>query len=157
MHTNNANETNNVNNEGISIHNYSFHLYLFVYSHCIQENIDMGKSKIVYLLFLAMLVFSCRKGIEPDELQGTWIEQDGVNSKLIFDGDLFYFFHDVNIDTSTYTLDEKHATMWTVPLDSSSGGNSYQLEWHKRKKILVVMGLFPSAFGNVSKNYYKKQ
>lgn len=116
----------------------------------------MYKKLLTYLVVLAALAYSCRKSIEPDQLQGTWIEQEGEHSKLIFNGDLFYLVQSSDVDTFTYTLDEKHSTMWTAALDSSSG-MSYQLEWHKRKEILVVMGLFPSAFGNASKNYYKKQ
>lgn len=112
---------------------------------------------IVLVLMLSFLANSCTKGPEPDLLQGTWIEQEGQYSKLIFQGDLFYFFHDPEIDTSTFALDSKNVTMWTASLDSTSGGNTYQLEYHKKKKILVVMGLFPSAFGKESKNYYKKQ
>lgn len=117
----------------------------------------MSKKYFLYLLFLTVAVFSCKKGIDPDHLQGTWIEQEGEYSKLVFEGDLFYLHHDLKVDTSTFTLDDKHLTMWTAPLDSSSGGRSYQLEWHKKKQILVVIGLFPSAFGNASKNYFKKQ
>ena len=117
----------------------------------------MNKRNLAYLLFLLTLVSSCTKGPDPDLLQGTWMEQEGEDSKLIFEGDLFYFFHEPEIDSMTFTLDDKHTLMWTAPLDSSTGGNSYEIEYHKRKKILVVMGLFPSAFGHKSKNYYKKQ
>jgi len=117
----------------------------------------MNKKIIGYLVCLTVFVCACHKSPTDDLLQGTWIEQEGKGSKLVFDGDLFYFFNDTDIDTSTYALDEKHSVMWIAPLDSSSGGESFQLEWHKRKKILVVMGLFPSALGNPSKSFYKKQ
>lgn len=117
----------------------------------------MNKYQIMCLLFLAVLVGSCRKSPTDDLLQGTWIEQDGEHSKLNFKGDTLYFFHEPEIDTLTYTLDSKHSEIWTLPLNSTTGGRSYQLEWHKKKKILVVLGLFPSAFGNASKNYFKKQ
>jgi len=116
------------------------------------------KNRNIFSVLLFTIVFSaCVKSPTPEILEGTWLEEDGLNSKLIFDGDLFYFFHDPVIDTLTYSLDEKHSLMWIVPLDSSSGGSSHPLEWHKRKKILVIMGLFPSTFGNKSKSYYKKQ
>lgn len=117
----------------------------------------MYRIRFICLLLLTVLAGSCRKSIPADDLQGIWLEQDGEHSTLVFSGDLFYLYHNQSVDTSTYTLDEKHAVLWTAPLDSSSGGHSYQLEWHKRKKILVVIGLFPSAFGNASKNYFKKQ
>lgn len=118
-----------------------------------------GMSKIITpcLSFLLVFAYSCRKCPSEDQLQGTWIEQGGNDSKLIFSGDTFYFIHLPAIDSLTYTLDSKHLTMWTAPLKGgTTGGKSYQLDYHKKKKILAVMGLFPSAF-QTSKNYYKKQ
>ena len=111
---------------------------------------------LLFLIVLAATVSSCTKGIEPDVLEGTWMEQEGNYSKMIFTGDTFYFHHDLIVDTMYFALDKKHTTMWTAPLDSSTGGHSYPLEWHKQKKILVLLGLFPSGLGNVSKSYYKK-
>lgn len=112
---------------------------------------------LLFVVLLVLCIAACVKGPSDDLLQGTWTEQEGNNSTLVFAGDLFYFYHDNTADTSTFSLDEKHATMWTSPLDSSSGGHSYSLEWHKRKKILVVIGLFPSGLGSASKSYFKKQ
>ena len=114
------------------------------------------KNRILFYLLLIISLANCRKSLTADELQGTWIEQDGNNSKLIFSADTFFFFHDAVVDSLSYTLDKKHFVIWTAPFNSTSGGKSYQLEYHKRKKILVVMGLFPSGFGNASKNYYKR-
>ena len=117
----------------------------------------MAFKNTLYLLLVGVVVCSCTKSPSADLLVGTWLEEGGNKSKLVFENGLFYFFHDSQIDTSTYLLDQKHSNIWTAPLDSSSGGKSYQLDWHKRKKILTVIGLFPTAFSSKSKNYYKKQ
>lgn len=122
-----------------------------------MEYPDMRKNAIYCLLIFAVFISSCVKSPTEDLLQGTWIEQEGQNSKLVFRDDTLFFFHEPDIDSLSYSLDEKHAIMWTAPLDSSSGGHSYQVEWHKRKEILVVIGLFPSQIGSKSKNYFKKQ
>jgi hypothetical protein len=116
----------------------------------------MKKIFFAFLFTALCLTWSCRKGPTDDLLQGIWKEQDGGQSKLIFNGDTLFVFHEPEIDTTIYALDEKHGTIWSVPMDSSSGGKSYQVEWHKRKKILVVLGLFPSGLGNVSKSYFRK-
>ena len=105
----------------------------------------------------AATLCACTKGIEPDDLEGTWIEQEGHSSTLVFTGDLFYFHHDYTIDTLSFALDKKHTTLWTATLDSTFGSGSYPIEWHKKKKILVIIGLFPSGLGSGSKSYYKKQ
>jgi hypothetical protein len=117
----------------------------------------MNKIYICSFLLLIVFEFSCRKCPTTDELQGTWKEEGGNNSKLTFNGDLFFVSYSGVVDSSHYTLDRKHFVIWTTPLNSTSGGKSYQLDYHKRKGILTVMGLFPVAFGEVSKSYYKKQ
>jgi hypothetical protein len=117
----------------------------------------MRRLVIFFLAFSFVLVNSCRKCPSEEQLQGTWIEQGGNDSKLIFSGDTFYFIHLPAIDSLSYTLDSKHLTIRTAPLkNTTTAGRSYQLDYHKKKKILTVMGLFPSAF-EVSKSYYKKQ
>jgi len=119
---------------------------------------EVNKAILSCLIVLLVFVHACRKSPTMDQLQGTWIEQGGHKSKLIFSGDRFYFFHSAGTDSSSYTLDEKHLTLWTVPLTGpTTGGRSYQLDYHKKKGILTVIGLFPVALGQSSKNYYKKQ
>jgi hypothetical protein len=112
---------------------------------------------LVSFVLIGALLFSCRKCPTSDELQGTWIEQEGNYSKLVFSNDTMYFTHAAFIDTVTYTVDRKHAVLWTKPINNpSSGGYSYQLAWHKRKEILTVVGLFPSIGGDVSESNFKK-
>jgi hypothetical protein len=118
----------------------------------------MNKKNILCLFFLLAFLASCRKCPTHDELQGTW-KEDGANGrKMIFSGDILYYFHDTTTDTLTYTLDKKHVTLWTTPLrNPSSGGNSYSMAYHKRKNILTIMGLYAVAFGEVSETNFKKQ
>jgi hypothetical protein len=116
--------------------------------------------KITLFCFASSLLFvySCRKAIPTDELQGTWLEKSGENSKLIFSGDTFYFSHSTTNDTFSFNYDRKHLTLWTAPISKpTAAGKSYQVDYHKKKKILTVIGLFTTGFGEPSKNYFKKK
>jgi hypothetical protein len=117
----------------------------------------MSKKNILYLFFLLVFISACRKCPTVDDLQGTWKEDGSKGSKLIFSGDILYYFHDASIDTLTYTIDKKHVTIWTSPVNDPATSNSYQMAYHKRKNILTILGLYPVAFGEVSESNFIKQ
>ena len=116
--------------------------------------------KFFSFILLLSLVWSCQKSPTEDQLLGTWYEEkDGSDiSKLIFfEGDSMYFFHANLIDTFSYTLDEKHKTLFLSYLhDPFRPSKSCEVTWHKRKKILSVTGLYYN--GNLSPvtSYFKQ-
>ena len=115
---------------------------------------------ILSLFFLLPLIWSCQKSPTPEQLKGTWYEEkDGADKSkmIIFEGDSMYFFHGSVVDTFSYTLDEKHKTLFLSFLhDPLKPSKSCDVTWHKRKKILSVTGLFYN--GNLSPvtSYFKQ-
>jgi hypothetical protein len=119
----------------------------------------MNKKNILILFVLSALIYSCRKCPTTNELQGTWIEQTDApdKSKLIFQGDHFYFFHTPSIDSFSYYLDKKKATLNIIPIKSPNTASvGYQVNYHKGKKMLTVMGLFQTLSGDQSVTDYKQ-
>lgn len=111
------------------------------------------------MLFLS-LVWSCQKCPTPSQLTGTWIEENDVTAKsklIFFEGDSLYFFHSTSIDTLTYTLDTKHNTIFlTFKRHLDLGISSCSITYHKRKKILTMVGLLPANNGNATTTNYKQ-
>lgn len=117
-------------------------------------------TKIIVLLLVVLLVWSCQKSPSPSQLLGTWneISDDADKSKLIFwEGDSLYFFHSSRIDTLSYVLDSKHKTLYltlihhpTVPVTKCT------ITYHKRKKILTIVGLLPPKGGRQTITNYKQ-
>ena len=118
------------------------------------------KKLFIPLLVLSLAVFfSCRKCPTMDELQGTWTEQtDGADkSKLVFEGSHFYFYHALVIDSFSYYLERKKATMHVIPLNNPTAATvGYQVTYHKGKKTLTVLGLFTTISGDASETNYKQ-
>jgi len=119
----------------------------------------MNFKNIFFLLLFLAFVCSCRKCPTTDELQGTWIEQVDTpdKSKLIFQGDHLIFFHTPSIDSFSYYLDKKKATLNVIPVKSpSTAPVGYQINYHKGKKMLTVIGLFQTVSGEPAETDYKK-
>lgn len=119
----------------------------------------MSKKNIFSFLLLLAFVSSCRKCPTTNELQGTWLEQVDTpdKSKLVFNGDHLYFFHTPSIDSFSYYLDKKKATLNVVPLKSpGTAPVGYQINYHKGKKMLTVIGLFQTITGDPGETDYKQ-
>ena len=121
----------------------------------------MNMRYIFSVSLLLALALSCQKAPTIDELQGTWYEQSDNTSKtkLIFQGDnMLYYFHPPAIDTLSYLLDRKHKTvflnLFRNPNNISPTG--YEIEYHKRKKVLTITGLLPAVLGRASITNYKQ-
>lgn len=117
-------------------------------------------TKIIVTLLVVSLAWSCQKSPSPSQLLGTWTElNDNTDkSKLIFwEGDSVYFFHSARIDTLSYILDSKRNTLFlslihhpTVPATKCT------ITYHKRKKILTIVGLLPPQGGKPTTANYKQ-
>jgi hypothetical protein len=122
----------------------------------------MNKKIIFSIVLLPIMVYSCQKCPSNDVLQGTWLELTNAadKSKLIFQGNYLYFFHNNNtsIDTFSYSLDTKHSILDLTSLNKATINLSKgcDIQYHKRKKILNVWGLLPPVSGNQSVNNYKQ-
>lgn len=118
------------------------------------------RTKIIFpLLLLLAFICGCQKSPTHSQLIGTWTEinDETEKSKLIFfEGDSLYFFHNPDIDTLSFILDEKHNTLYlTFIHHPATGASTVTCTYHKRKKILTLTGLFPPKNGNqqVTTNY----
>jgi len=120
----------------------------------------MNKINRWSFLLVIVLVYSCAKCPTVDQLQGTWYEQSDnpTKTKLIFQGNIMYYFHPPAIDTLSYTLDSKHKTIFLTfyrnPNNFTPTG--YTIEYHKRKKVLTITGLLPDVLGRASITNYKQ-
>ena len=121
----------------------------------------MNKNIIYSFLLLLALACACAKCPTTDELQGTWFEQsdNAVKTKLVFQGDnLMYYFHPPYLDTLTYSLDRKHNTIFLNLFRNVNNATptGYEIEYHKRKKVLTITGLLPDVLGRKSITNYQQ-
>ena len=118
-------------------------------------------NRIIVLVLVVSFGWSCQKSPSPNQLLGTWTElnDNADKSKLIFwEGDSLYFFYSARIDTLSYVLDSKHNTLFltlihhpTIPVTKCT------ITYHKRKKILTIVGLLPPKNGRPTTANYRQQ
>ena len=112
----------------------------------------MNNKNILSFLLLFVIIISCEKAPTQAQLQGTWTEvsDNPTKTKLIFVADsVLYYFHPPQIDTLVYKLDQKHRSIELTFFHNPNniGVTSYEIDYHKNKKVLTIVGLLPTMQG----------
>lgn len=109
---------------------------------------------------MVIFIANCSKSPTKSQLVGSWQEETNNTDKAIitfFEGDTCYFSHDGQIDSLTYTLDEKHNTLFFTFIHHPERGTSHcNVVYHKRKDILSFTDLFPKGSKPSKTSYFNR-
>ena len=114
--------------------------------------------KYIIPLLLFLLVFSCKKEKFPDKdiLIGTWIEQDGNNSKIIFTEQQMFLFLENFVDTNNYTLNKEDNVLILSSTNDPDIKTELRILYNKKSEELKIWDLFVGIPEEENISIYKK-
>jgi len=113
----------------------------------------------LYIIIFFTLILSCKKEIFPnkDLLIGTWTEENGNNSKLIFDNNTMILLTDYSSDTSNYKLDTEANKIIMFSTKYANTSSEHKIVFDKNEGKLKIWDLFGGIPENENVNIFIKE